>query len=152
MAEEERKEVEEAEVETVEEAEAEEEVVEVSKKSMNDMDDEELHAELEVIEAKRKQLLIFMILAAAFEVAAIIFSPSIALYGLGTIIVVPCSIASTVFSILGFIFGLLLFLKLDKFTDPHGYLNEDEKKKVADAKTFALVEFIVCAALTVVII
>lgn len=100
---------------------------------------EELQAEQQLLLARMKKTLVFVILNASFFVGAtILVQIPIVNFFLG----VPLAIAGVVFSILGIIMSVKLLIRTKHFADPNNFLSADEKKAVQNVEIFAIIALI----------
>ena len=147
MAEEERKEVEEAEVETVEEAEAEEEVVEVAKKATRDMDQDEINEEVLGIRKEFKTVLILLIVQGGLRLLGYFLTAFSWIPYVGWIaellLGLPLLIGSLVVAIIGIIKTIKLLLRTNRFEDPNGYVSNEDKDFVKNTFVFTIIALVV---------
>ena len=132
-----------------------EEVEEVKeeKTATSTMSEEEMHAEVDAIREQQKKTLKFMILSLAFALGAWLPLPLMLLSAIPYIgvligllvflIVLGIAAASLTFSVFRIINAIRLLLKTKDFTDPHGYLNEEDAKYVKNCFVFSIVAIIV---------
>ena len=137
------------EVEEVEEVKEEKPAL----KPTTEMSEDEMHAEVEEIRLQQKKTLKFMIMSIAFMVGAVLMLPGVMLMAIpyiGWLIGLFCSVtalglvaAGLVFTVFRIINAVKLLMRTKDFTDPNGYLTEEDNNFVKGCFIFSIIAIIV---------
>ena len=137
--------------EKIVEAEEVEEVKE--EKPTSAMSEEEMHVEVIEIRVQQNKTLKFMIMSIAFMLGAVLMLPGVMLMAIpyiGWLIGLFCSAvalglvaAGLVFTVFRIINAIKLLQRTKDFTDPNGYLTEEDKNFVKGCFIFSIVAIIV---------